>query len=180
MRPARQGVVTGGRMIDADTVGAVTGASQNDVFMRAALEAARRGMFAGEPPVGACLVADGASGTPTIVATLSNAVIGELDITAHAEMRVIREACRQLRKLDLSGCTLYVTVEPCVMCLTACHYAGIAEVVYGAALADMNAVTGNELAASLGDCAPLTLRGGCLAAECRALIATWSGDRQAG
>jgi tRNA(Arg) A34 adenosine deaminase TadA len=171
-------------MIEADTVGPIAGTSQHEVFMRAALEAARRGMLAGEPPVGACLVAGGASGTPTIVTTLSNAVIGELDITAHAEMRVIRAACRQLRKLDLNGCQLYVTVEPCLMCLTACHYAGITEVIYGAAIADMNAITGNELggrpAASPGGTALLKLEGGCLAAECRALIATWSGGRQVG
>jgi len=141
--------------------------------MRAALEAARRGMLAGEPPVGACLVADG-----EMIVTLSNAVIGELDVTAHAEMRVIRAACRQLRSLQLSGCTLYVTVEPCRMCLAACHYAGIAEIVYGAAIADMNAVTGNELEGASG-AAPnadgsMQLTGGCLAAESRALLATWS------
>ncbi|MAF83148.1 MAG: nucleoside deaminase [Gammaproteobacteria bacterium] len=159
-------------MIDVDTAGVASGASSHDVFMLAALEAARRGMLAGEPPVGACLVADG-----EIVVTLSNAVIGELDITAHAEMRVIREACRQLRKLDLSGCTLYVTVEPCLMCQTACHYAGVSRIVYGAGIADMNAVTGNELATSPGNFVPLKLEGGCLAAECRALIVTWSGGR---
>ena len=166
------------KMTRAETVAAASHVPQHDVFMRAALAAARRGMLAGEPPVGACLVADG-----KIIATLSNAVIGELDITAHAEMRVIREACRQLRRLDLSECTLYVTVEPCLMCLTACHYAGIAEVFYGAAIADMNAITGNEVGsspgASLRDMVSLKLEGGCLAAECRALIASWSGGHQA-
>ena len=108
--------------------------------MRAALEAARRGLLAGEPPVGACLVRDG-----EIVVTASNGVIGELDATAHAEIRVIREACRQLRSLTLTGCTLYATVEPCPMCLSACHYAGIDAVVFGAALEDMQGVTGGEL-----------------------------------
>ena len=171
MKPARPGVSIGVRMLEANTAGA--GASQADFFMRAALEAATRGMLAGEPPVGACLVAGG-----EIVTTLGNGVIGELDITAHAEMRVIREACRQLRKLDLSGCTLYVTVEPCVMCLTACHYAGIVEIIYGADIADMNAVTGNELGVSPDGKMPLKVEGGCLAAECRALIATWSGGRR--
>jgi len=163
-------------MTSAETVG---NASQHDVYMRAALEAARRGMLAGEPPVGACLVAD-----DRIVATLGNAVIGELDITAHAEMRVIRAACRQLRRLDLSGCTLYVTVEPCRMCLTACHYAGIDEVIFGATIDAMNAVTGNELAggrdAGHEDDSSLQLAGGCLATECRALIEAWSGARPAG
>jgi len=169
--------MTRGKMSRVETVGAADRVPQHEVFMRAALEAARRGMLAGEPPVGACLVAGG-----EIVATLSNAVIGELDITAHAEMRVIREACRQLRRLNLSECTLYVTVEPCLMCLTACHYAGITEVYYGAAIADMNTVTGNELGgspgASLSDRVSLKLEGGCLAAECRALIASWSAGRQ--
>ncbi len=166
-------------MTNTESVGALGGTSQHDVFMREALEAARRGMFAGEPPVGACLVADGG-----IVATLSNAVIGELDITAHAEMRVIREACRQLRRLDLGGCTLYVTVEPCLMCLTACYYAGITAVIYGATIADMHAVTGNERGggpvASPDDTVSLQLEGGCLAAECRALIDAWAGSRQVG
>ena len=137
--------------------------------MHAALKAARRGMLAGEPPVGACLVADG-----KIIATLSNAVIGELDITAHAEMRVIREACHQLRRLELSGCTLYVTVEPCRMCQAACHYAGITAVVYGAAIDDMQVVTGIELDGGADAGASLTLEGGCLATESRALIATWA------
>lgn len=143
-------------------------------FMRVALEAARRGMLAGEPPVGACLVR-GAE----IVATQGNAVIGELDITAHAEIRVIREACRELRRLELSGCTLFVTVEPCQMCLAACHYAGIDRIVYGASIADMHAVTGRELAGSViageqGSSA-LQLSGGCLAEECRALLDAWAG-----
>jgi guanine deaminase len=163
-------------MTKAEPIG---NASHHDVYMRAALEAARRGMLAGEPPVGACLVAG-----DRIVATLGNAVIGELDITAHAEMRVIREACRQLRRLDLSDCILYVTVEPCRMCLTACHYAGIDQVIFGASIEDMNAVTGNELARDRDggndDKSSLRLAGGCLAIECRALIEAWSGARPAG
>ncbi len=165
-------------MTDSATVGSLATATPDEVYMRAALEVARRGMLAGEPPVGACLVA-GAE----IIATLSNAVIGELDITAHAEMRVIREACRQLRRLDLSGCTLYVTVEPCRMCLAACHYAGITEVVYGAEISDMNAVTGHELGdsaavASSESVGSVRLSGGCLAAESRALIGAWSGGAE--
>ncbi len=147
--------------------------------MRAALEAARRGMLAGEPPVGACLVADG-----EIVATLGNAVIGDLDITAHAEIRVLREACRQRRTLNLAGCSLYVTVEPCLMCLAACHYAGITEVIFGAGIEDMHAVTGNELHGTLPSSPDgsdaLRIEGGCLAAECRALLTAWSVARRGG
>lgn len=141
--------------------------------MRAALEAARRGLLAGEPPVGACLVRDG-----EIVVTANNGVIGELDATAHAEIRVIRDACRQLRSLSLAGSTLYATVEPCPMCLSACHYAGIDAVVFGATLEDMQAVTGGELAIHHDALAQggmtLTVTGACLGDESRALIAQWS------
>ena len=99
-------------------------------------------------------------------------------------MRVIRAACRQLRRLDLSDCTLYVTVEPCQMCLTACHYAGIDAVIFGAPIEAMHAVTGNEIGSDRDaghDCpSSMRLEGGCLAAECRALIETWSGTHPAG
>lgn len=141
--------------------------------MRAALECARRGLLAGEPPIGACLVRDG-----EIVATSNNGVISELDVTAHAEIRVIRDACGTQRALSLAGCTLYSTVEPCAMCVSACHYAGIGQIVFGATLGDMHAITGDELqvgrdawaAAGLG----VSLTGHCLEAECRALLAEWS------
>jgi len=141
--------------------------------MRAALEAARRGLLAGEPPVGACIVRDG-----EIVVTANNGVIGELDATAHAEILAIREACRQLRSLSLTGCTLYATVEPCPMCLSACHYAGIDAVVFGAALDDMQGVTGGELGIHHDTLAQggmtLTVTGACLADESRTLIAEWA------
>jgi tRNA(Arg) A34 adenosine deaminase TadA len=141
--------------------------------MQAALEAARRGMLAGEPPVGANLVRDNDS-----LATLSNGVISDLDVTAHAEMRVIREACRSQRKLSLDGCTLYVTVEPCPMCLSACHYAGIDRVVWGASLEDMHAVTGSELtihyAALEAGGIDIDVSGDCLGEESRALLGEWS------
>ena len=133
-------------------------------FMRAALEAARRALAAGEPPVGACLVHG-----DEIVVTAANAVIGELDTTAHAEIQVIRRACRELRRLDLAGCTLYVTVEPCRMCRSACYYAGIGQVVFGAPIDAITAVTGRELDAGSDEELP-RLRGGCLEAESRALI----------
>lgn len=143
-------------------------------FMSVALERARRGLAAGEPPVGACLVRDG-----EVIAALNNAVIGELDVTAHAEIRVIRAACHRLRSLDLTGCQLFVTVEPCPMCLSACHYASIAHVVYGARLADMHAVTGRELMSLRTDviASPsvnLRLTGDCLRDECRALLDQWA------
>ncbi len=147
--------------------------------MRVAIDIARRGFLAGEAPIGACLVRDG-----EIVVTGHNGVIGDLDITAHAEIRVMREACRALRKLDLAGCTLVSTVEPCCMCLTASHYAHIDRIVFGASLADIDAVTHNELLLShqtiLADCdrKPVVL-GDVLGDECRALLREWA-DRRPG
>jgi len=146
-------------------------------FMKVALDIARRGLLAGEPPIGACLVRDG-----ELVAVAHNGVVGELDITAHAELRVIRQACRQLRTLELSGCTLYSTVEPCCMCLTAGHYAGVSRVVYGASLRDMDALTSAELMLTHEVVLKHSRRrpaiaGGVLGDDCRALLAEWAGTR---
>jgi tRNA(adenine34) deaminase len=141
--------------------------------MQTALHAARRGMLAGEPPVGANLVLDGES-----LVALSNGVITDLDATAHAEIRAIREACRRLRKLSLEGCTLYVTVEPCPMCLCACHYAGIERIVWGASLEDMHAVTGGEVNVrheAFRDAGlNVAVTGGCLGDESRELLDEWA------
>src|SRR5213594_819531 len=82
--------------------------------MRAALEEARRGLAAGEVPVGAALVQDGA-----IVGRAHNAPIALNDPTAHGEVLALREAGRKLGNYRLPGATLYVTVEPCPMCCDA-------------------------------------------------------------
>jgi tRNA(Arg) A34 adenosine deaminase TadA len=146
-------------------------------FMRAAIEAARRALLAGEPPIGACVVRDG-----QIIARAHNAVIGSLDITAHAEIQAIRVACREERALDLSGSRLFVTVEPCPMCLAACHYAHISEVVFGAQIEDLHRATGDELLMSgsgeaEGQRSAVRVRGGLLADDCRALLAAWTRQR---
>lgn len=163
----------------AETIVCEPADSAHERFMRAALDVARRGLLAGEPPVGACIVRDG-----EIVARSNNGVISELDATAHAEIRAIREACRQQRSLSLGGCTLYATVEPCPMCLSACHYAGIGEIVFGAGLEDMHAVTGSELDlrhVAFSDAGfDAAVSGGCLRDECRALLDEWSREPRHG
>lgn len=152
-------------------------AESHEQFMRVALDEARRALAAGEPPVGACIVAGG-----QVVSRASNAVIAELDVTAHAEIRAIREACAKRRSLTLADCRIYSTVEPCAMCFAACHYAGISAVVFGATLDDMRAVTENELAAPRPDEKTETgqarVIGHCLRDECRALLGDWSLRRQ--
>ena len=95
--------------------------------MRAALDAARDTAAAGEVPVGAALVLDG-----RVIAVAGNAPRGLHDPTAHAEMRVIREAAAALGRERLEDCDLWVTLEPCAMCAGAIAHARIARLYYGA------------------------------------------------
>ncbi|WP_374944052.1 nucleoside deaminase [Sphingomonas sp.] len=95
--------------------------------MAQALAAARDAAAAGEVPVGAAIVRDGA-----VLAVLANAPRALHDPTAHAEMRVIREAARLLQRERLEDCDLWVTLEPCAMCAGAIAHARIARLYYGA------------------------------------------------
>jgi tRNA(Arg) A34 adenosine deaminase TadA len=147
-------------------VAAAAAVTVDGVFMDAALAIARQALALGEPPVGACIVADG-----EVIAVAHNGVIGGPDATAHAEILAIRAACRRQHAVRLAGCTLYATVEPCPMCLAACHYAGISRVVYGASLADLHGITGSELA---GGSFGIEIAGPVRAAECQALLADWA------
>lgn len=96
-------------------------------YMREALELARQGGEAGEVPVGAVVVLDG-----EIVGRGYNQPISSHDPTAHAEVVALRDAAARLGNYRLVGCTLYVTMEPCVMCAGAILHARVARVVYGA------------------------------------------------
>jgi tRNA(adenine34) deaminase len=96
-------------------------------FMRAALALAEQAGSAGEVPVGAVVVRDGA-----VVGSGFNSPIGHHDPSAHAEILALRAAAAALGNYRLSGCTLYVTLEPCIMCSGAILHARIGRVVYGA------------------------------------------------
>ncbi|HUX92040.1 MAG TPA: tRNA adenosine(34) deaminase TadA [Gallionellaceae bacterium] len=96
-------------------------------FMRAALELARQAEQSGEVPVGAVVVKDG-----VIIGRGSNAPIGRHDPSAHAEMLALRDAAQREGNYRLVGCELYVTLEPCLMCVGAMFHARISRVVYGA------------------------------------------------
>jgi tRNA(adenine34) deaminase len=98
----------------------------HEPFMRLALEQAKLGRGAGEVPVGAVVVLDG-----SVVGRGYNNPIGASDPTAHAEILALREAARATRNYRLTGSTLYVTVEPCLMCVGAVVHARIGTVVYG-------------------------------------------------
>lgn len=96
-------------------------------FMREALVEAKKAYDLGEIPIGAVLVHDG-----EIISRHHNRREMDHDATAHAEMLVIREACDALERWRLTGCTLYVTIEPCPMCAGAIINIRIDRVVYGA------------------------------------------------
>ena len=100
----------------------------HEAFMRQAIEQARSALHIGEVPIGAVLVADG-----QVVAHGFNQPIHHVDPTAHAEVVALRQAARTLGNYRLGGTTLYVTVEPCLMCVGALLNARVAAVVYGTA-----------------------------------------------
>lgn len=95
--------------------------------MRAALELAAKGRECGEVPVGAVVVLDGA-----VVGRGFNQPISAHDPTAHAEIAAIRDAAARVGNYRLTGAVLYVTIEPCQMCVGAMVHARIARLVYGA------------------------------------------------
>lgn len=95
-------------------------------FMQAALDVAAKGLAAGEVPIGAVLVLD-----DHIIATAHNTSITDSDPTAHAEVLVLRQGSEIQRSPRLDGATLYVTVEPCIMCTGALLQARIQRLVFG-------------------------------------------------
>jgi tRNA(adenine34) deaminase len=97
------------------------------VAMEAALDEARLAAEVGEVPIGAVVVSEGA-----IIARGQNRVLRELDPTAHAEIVALRAAAAALGNYRLTGCTLYVTLEPCAMCAGAMIHARIDRLVYAA------------------------------------------------
>lgn len=150
-------------------------------FMRLAIATAAEGVDKGQSPFGACIVRGS-----TVVVRAHNTVLAHLDSTAHAEINAIRAACRLLGTIDLSGCTIYTTCEPCPMCFTACHWARLDRIVFGASIGDVQAVGFNELTISTETMkreggSPIALTGGVLREENMALIRRWAAqpERQA-
>lgn len=98
----------------------------NNSPMDIALEEARAAAERGEVPVGAVVVSNG-----TILARAGNRTRERNDVTAHAEMEAIRSACAALGQERLTGCDLYVTLEPCTMCAAAISFARIRRLYFG-------------------------------------------------
>ena len=147
----------------------------DEKFMAAAIDAATEGVEAGQTPFGACIVRDG-----EIVTAAHNAVWSDTDITAHAEVQAIRAACRKLNTIDLTGCVIYSTCEPCPMCFAACHWAKISKIVFGARIADAEKAGFSELPISNEQMKTLgrsgvKIAGDFLRNECIKLFETWVG-----
>jgi tRNA(adenine34) deaminase len=145
-------------------------------FMREALSLAAEAASAGEVPVGAVVVKDG-----EIIGRGWNRPIGANDPTAHAEIVALREAATRLGNYRLVGCELYVTLEPCAMCVGAMLHARLARVVFGAADPKTGACGG---AVALSGEARINhqtaFEGGVLAGECGELLKRFFADRRQG
>jgi tRNA(adenine34) deaminase len=136
-------------------------------FMAMALACARDAHARDEVPVGAVLV----DAQGVVIARSANAPIASHDPTAHAEMSALRVGGRALGNYRLPGCTLYVTLEPCAMCVGALVHARITRLVYGAADPKTGACgSALDLAAHASMNHRLVVTGGVLAEECGALL----------
>ncbi len=143
-------------------------------WMRHALELARRGEQSGEVPIGAVVVRD-----EKILGQGWNQPIGSNDATAHAEIIAMRAAGQQGKNYRLTDATLYVTLEPCLMCVGAMVHARIKRLVYGALDSKIGAVTScGEVLELEGLNHRVEVQGGLLAEECGELLQAFFRDRR--
>jgi tRNA(adenine34) deaminase len=131
-------------------------------YMRRALELAARAEREGEVPVGAIVVLDG-----QVIGEGWNRPIAARDPTAHAEIQALRDAAARIANYRLAGATLYVTLEPCDMCVGAMFHARIARAVYGATDPKKQVLKN-----------PLVIEGGTLARECGEVLTRFFAARR--
>ena len=144
-------------------------------YMRLALDEAARARSSGEVPVGAVVVLDGA-----VVGAGFNQPISSCDPTAHAEVVALRAAAKAVGNYRLTGATLYVTVEPCLMCVGAMVHARIGLVVYGAPEPRTGAIASTIRAhESPGHNHRLDALGGVLETDCREVLQAFFRERRA-
>ena len=149
-------------------------AAKDAAWMRLALDEAEDAADAGEAPVGAVIVRSG-----EVVARAANTMVASKDATAHAELLAIQSASAVLGEARLTGCTLYVTLEPCAMCAGAIVLARLDRVVFGAW--DPKA----GMAGSLGEVLRhpklnhrAEVQGGVLEQECGALLSKFFTEKR--
>ena len=107
-----------------------------DRFMKIAIDEAEKGVVAGHGgPFGCVIVKDG-----KVIGKGHNEVLLQHDPTCHGEIMAIRNTCKDLGTIDLTGCELYTTAEPCPMCLGAILWANISKVYYGCSISDTDSI----------------------------------------
>ena len=152
----------------------MSNSSDNKKFMLLAMKKAEEGIKSRQSPFGSCIVKNG-----KVISCTHNHVWKNKDITAHAEVVAIREACKKLKTIDLSDCVIYSTCEPCPMCFSAIHWARISKIVFGTSIADANKTGFNELFISnlqmkkIGK-SKVKVKGNYLKKECIELFNIWS------
>jgi guanine deaminase len=145
-------------------------------LMQLAIEKCRQGIAAGQSPFG-CAIAQ----NDNVISCSHNTVVLTTDITAHAEVNAIREACREVRSIFLDGAIVATTCEPCPMCMSALHWARVDTVYYGATIDDADDAGFNELQLPAAELlriggSKLTLVPQVLPAECKKLFAEWKSN----
>jgi guanine deaminase len=145
-------------------------------LMRMAIEKCRQGIAAGQSPFG-CAIARG----DEVISCAHNTVVLTTDITAHAEVNAIREACRNIGSIFLDGSVVATTCEPCPMCMSALHWARVDTVYYGATIDDADVAGFNELQLPAAELlriggSKLKLIPGLLPEECKKLFAEWKAN----
>lgn len=149
-----------------DQCKSVDAVASHDALMREALAEARRAALSGEVPVGAVVVVGG-----EVVGRGFNRPIASHDPTAHAEVVALRAAAAALGSYRLTGATLYVTIEPCAMCVGAMVHARIGTLVFGAPEPKSGAVVSTiDLLAHGSFNHRVTVCGGVLEEECRTVM----------
>ena len=111
--------------------------------MQLAISKAEEGVKHGQSPFGSVIVHEG-----EVIACEHNRVWQDIDPTAHAEIVAIRAASSYAGSIDLHGCTIYTTCEPCPMCFAAIHWSGITRIVYGVKVADVDTLGFSEIRVS--------------------------------
>ncbi len=147
-------------------------------LMQMAIDKAREGIAAGQTPFGSAIANERG-----VIAVAHNTVLFATDITAHAEMNAIRQACHLKGDILLQDCIVASTCEPCPMCMSALHWARVTVVYYGARISDAGAAGFNELRLPAAELvrvggSTVKLAGGLLAKECQQLFRQWQGLSQ--
>lgn len=142
--------------------------TQNELFMLEALNEAKASLYDDEVPIGAVVVKNG-----EVIARAHNTRNKSRNAVEHAELVAIQRACSFINDWRLTGCDLYVTLEPCVMCLGACYNARISNVYFGAFDASGEGCV--QLSEMIGRTLnhELTIRGGVLHDECSQILSDY-------